>query len=116
MLAQANRLRTAEEFRLTLRKGRRSAGRLLVVSVLTILEDGSDQIRPRFGFVITRKVGNAVVRNRLRRRLKAIARELIPEVAFGTRVVLRVLPLAAAATFTELDAEFRELLQRTGRR
>ena len=32
----------------------------------------------RIGFTVTRKVGNAVVRNRVRRRLRALARDLLP--------------------------------------
>jgi len=35
----------------------------------------------RVGFTVSRKVGNAVVRNRVRRRLREIAREVIPETA-----------------------------------
>ena len=33
---------------------------------------------PRVGFTVTKKIGNAVVRNRMKRRLRALARELLP--------------------------------------
>ena len=33
----------------------------------------------RVGFTVTKKIGNAVVRNRMKRRLRALARELLPE-------------------------------------
>jgi ribonuclease P protein component len=36
---------------------------------------------PRFGFTVTKKLGNAVTRNRIRRRLKAAISELAPEQA-----------------------------------
>ena len=46
--------------------------------VLLVLhrEDGEDHIR--VGFTVTKKIGNAVVRNRMKRRLRALARELLP--------------------------------------
>ncbi len=39
-------------------------------------DDGSDDLR--VGFTVTRKIGNAVVRTRMRRRLRELARELLP--------------------------------------
>jgi ribonuclease P protein component len=33
----------------------------------------------RAGFTVTRKIGNAVVRNRMKRRFRALAREVLPE-------------------------------------
>ena len=39
-------------------------------------DDGSDELR--VGFTVTKKIGNAVVRNRMRRRLRELARELLP--------------------------------------
>ena len=39
--------------------------------------DGTDDLR--VGFTVTKKIGGAVVRNRMKRRFRALARELLPE-------------------------------------
>ena len=38
--------------------------------------DGDNAVR--VGFTVTKKIGNAVVRNRMKRRLRALSRELLP--------------------------------------
>ncbi|WP_328282489.1 ribonuclease P protein component [Sphingomonas cremea] len=40
-------------------------------------DDGDETIR--VGFTVTKKIGNAVVRNRMKRRFRALAREILPE-------------------------------------
>lgn len=46
--------------------------------VLLVRPRGDDDPVMRLGITITKKVGNAVVRNRMRRRFRALARELLP--------------------------------------
>lgn len=67
----------------------------------SVLLTGEDRA-PRFGFIISKQVGTAVIRNTVRRRLKAICAELLPTVPAGADIVFRALPLSAKATFDEL--------------
>ena len=53
-----------------MRRGDKRRGRLFLLEAL----DRGDAEPPRFGLTVTRKVGNAVVRNRIRRRLKEAVR------------------------------------------
>ncbi len=46
--------------------------------VLLVRQRGDDRETVRVGFTVTKKIGNAVVRNRMKRRLRALARELLP--------------------------------------
>ncbi len=107
MLARANRVKTPDEFRQILRRGRRIGGTFLVAHTLRTESDAV-----RFGFVVGRTVGNAVVRNQVKRRLRGIARGLLPALPDGTAVVVRALPAAASASSAELTAELRQALDR----
>lgn len=62
----------------------------------------------RFGFVSSKAVGNAPTRNRVRRQLREIAREVMAE-PLGD-VVIRALPGAADAGWVNLRAEVHRLL------
>ena len=46
--------------------------------MLLVRDRGDDDPRMRVGFTVSKKVGGAVVRNRMKRRFRALARELIP--------------------------------------
>jgi ribonuclease P protein component len=46
--------------------------------VLLIRARGDDSPMMRIGYTVTKKIGNAVVRNRMKRRLRALAAELLP--------------------------------------
>lgn len=75
-----------------------------------------DEDRPaRFGFIVSKAVGGAVTRNRVRRRLKAIVERHLAEGFGGADVVFRVLPPAAGASFTDLSAEVDRALARIER-
>lgn len=62
----------------------------------------------RAGFVVSKAVGNAVTRNRVRRRLRALVRERLVDLPSGSTLVVRALPAAAQASYprlaTDLDA------------
>lgn len=66
--------------------------------------------RTRFGFICGRRVGKAVVRNRVRRRLREIGR--LAGLAEGWDVVLIARPAAAGASFSDLRSAVTELVQR----
>lgn len=91
----------------TYSRGRRHVGRWLVVFVRP-----GDGPAARLGVTITKKTGSAVVRNRLRRRLKELFRR---SGAFGAPldVVVNVRPGAEKAAFAELAGDFARLAKRS---
>jgi ribonuclease P protein component len=66
----------------------------------------------RFGFIVSKAVGNAVVRNTVRRRLKAVCHEALTELDPGRDVVIRALTTSATADFATLRAEVLRCLRR----
>lgn len=76
---------------------------------MTAVHEGHE---PRFGIVTSKRVGNAVVRNRVRRRLREICRLHRPELRPDAMVVVVAKPAGAAATFQELHEEWLILARR----
>ena len=64
---------------------------------------------PQVAFAVGRKVGGAVVRNKIRRRLRAIMQEAAPELPSGAYLVTAA-PAAAQLSFGELRTTVREML------
>jgi ribonuclease P protein component len=99
-LASANRIVRGDDYRNVVRRGRKSATAHVVVSVL---RQPAGHVGPtRFGFIVAKTVGNAVTRNLTRRRLKAIAHDLLLDTPQGFDVVVRVLPAASQAGWPTL--------------
>lgn len=94
----------ADDFRSTMKHGRKIAS----VHLVTYIHRDSSQSDNRVGFVVAKSVGGAVARNLVKRRLRAIARELLKTEpsAKGFSIVVRALEGAASATFEELKSEF----------
>lgn len=67
---------------------------------------------PRFGFVVSRRVGKAVVRNRVKRLLREITRQMPVKPGWDIVFIARV--PAAAADFRELEKSVGTLLSRAG--
>lgn len=111
MLARSHRLTAGEDFRHALRRGRRCGSSTLVVH-LAAPAGGADPCPPRVGFAVSRAVGIAVVRNRVKRRLRHLMRERLTALPAGSLVVVRALPAAAAASYADLAADLDACLAR----
>ena len=119
MLPGRYRLRTATDFA-TVFRGARGAGGSRSGSHLMVVHANSTDARagqpPRVGFVVSKAVGNAVVRNRAKRVLRALMRARIRHLPDGVDVVVRAnvdLPGTPTSTVAqELDKLLAMVLRR----
>lgn len=105
---QSARLKSAGEFLKMKREGASFHGKLFVLSVLKSAPDAATRI----GLITSRRVGGAVTRNRVRRRLREILRTAFPRICPGTWLVVIARQSAAQATFQALQAEWETLARR----
>ena len=104
------RLRTRSDFQRSRKDGKSFPGRYLVLSILPVPE-----AQPfRFGIILTKKVGNAVVRNRVRRRIRSLLSQTGTRILPGHQLVIIARYTAPSADFDELKKDWLKLLRRGG--
>jgi ribonuclease P protein component len=116
VLPQQSRMRSPEEFKRTLRSGRRAGGVTLSGHLLLATGQVPTCAVPKVGFVVSRAVGSAVVRNRVKRRLRELMRGRIASLPEGCLLVLRAHPAAAGVRQADLAADLDLVLGRLLRR
>lgn len=123
MLPQLNRLKHPQDFSTVYRQGlRQSQGSLNLRAYQRLSpgpqspDSGVDVLLPRmsptrFGISISQKVSKrAVIRNRIKRQIRAALRHLLPRIAPGWDVVIVVLPSAKGCNYGEFLQQLEQLL------
>ncbi len=106
MLAKVNRLNKHGSFAYVYRNGKRVASTDLVL-IYTPAKS------VRVGFSVSNKVGKAVVRNKVKRRLRAITQTALPKLK-GCQAIVAANPSAAGKDFSSLDEQLTSLFLRAG--
>jgi ribonuclease P protein component len=112
-LPKPHRLRRRQDFQRVYQYGKRYQGTHLLLRSLHHLPDSADGNLPatRFGISVSQKVSKkAVVRNLLKRRVKAALRQLLPQLVNGWSVVIGVRPSAQGCEYVEILRELEQLL------
>jgi ribonuclease P protein component len=106
------RLRTPAEFR----RVRDASQRVWPNPLLVLYIAPNDLDRTRVGITVSSRVGKAVVRNRVRRRLREALQARLDALGTGSDVLVIARPPSAAATWAELCAALDSVLARSGAR
>lgn len=107
-LPRARRLTRASEFACVREQGRAFRGELMTL----VVGAGDAEEAARSAVVTSKRVGNAVVRNRVRRRVREIFRTNQPRIGSGVWIVTIARAAAARASFAALEAEWLRLAER----
>ena len=105
---KSRRLTQSAEFEQVKKNGRAYRGQFVVLSIA----QASDAARFRAGFITSRALGGAVVRNRVRRRLREIVRRHQRELIDGIWMVTIARAPAARASYEQLQVEWLRLAKR----
>lgn len=102
---QYNTLKKNKEFSLVYSRGKSFATRRLVLVYLPRRYGGM-----RVGFTVSKKVGNSVMRNRLRRRFREAYRSYLGEINANAHIIFIARAPVAEAEFREISKDMRYLL------
>jgi ribonuclease P protein component len=109
MLPLTHRLRQRSLFGRVYGKGRSSATDLIVVYALPTKGQAA-----RVGFSVSKKIGNAVVRNRVKRLLREAIRTYLPVISRGYDIVIVARKKAPEAALADLSKSVGDLLRKLG--
>src|SRR5262245_5083528 len=109
-LPRQRRLRRTTDFARVREQGRAVSGRLLILSWMP--QPGlSESVA---GFTVTKRIGDAVTRNKVRRRLREIVRHALPRVAQANLIVTIPRYPAVQVSFEDLRREWMRLARKAG--
>lgn len=118
MLPKQHKFTSPVEFSRTIRRGRRAGSRTVVVHLLDHRFEPDVEVAhrggPRVGLIVSKAVGNAVIRHRTSRRLRHVCAPLLDALPPTTDLVIRALPPAGAASSGDLERDIRRALTRLG--
>lgn len=109
MLKKLFRISKSKEYNNTYRGGLKIPGKYLIAYVLT-----NSLLINRFGIVASKKVGNAVIRNRARRRIRALAGSSTEKLNQGYDIVIIARQSIMKADYDKLEKDFYTVMKKAG--
>jgi ribonuclease P protein component len=114
-LSQANRLKDRRDFQNVYRRGIHCGSPHLILRGLLLSEEDRSNVTipPRLGIAIGKKVSKkAVIRNRIKRQIRAALRELLPRIANNWQIAIIVRANAIECKYEHFLRELEKLLEK----
>lgn len=109
MLAKQYRVSNSADYSSIYKNGRKIPGRYIIVYLLK-----NDLGYNRYGIVTSKKIGKAVVRNKIKRRLRAIIKDNMPKVKTSFDIVLIGRHKIGGTPFDLLEKDFTIVMRKSG--
>jgi len=96
--------------------GRKFRGKAVVIFLLKSgIENNNSKIRDiKIGISLSRKLGKAHDRNRIKRRIRAICNELLSSMNTGIRIVIKPVPGSGEMSFEEFKSDLTKVFKNSG--
>ena len=107
MLKRINRLKKRYQFNYVYKSGEHYSGEHIVLYVAS-----SKTKNIKVGLAVTKKVGHAVVRNKVRRRLREIIKKQVPNLKQNNNIIIVARDNINEASFEKLSNEFFKLIKK----
>lgn len=107
MLKRINRLKKRYQFNYVYKSGEHFSGEHMVLYVVS-----SKTKNIKVGLAVTKKIGHAVVRNRVRRQLREIIKKQVPSLKQSYNIIVVARENITEASFEKLTNEFSRLIKR----
>ena len=107
MLKRINRLKKRYQFNYVYKSGEHYSGEHMVLYVVS-----SKTKNIKVGLAVTKKVGHAVVRNKVRRRLREIIKTQVPNLKQNNNILVVARENICSASFEKLSNEFSKLIKK----
>ena len=107
MLKRVNRLKKRYQFSYVYKAGNHFSGKAMVLYATT-----SKTKDIKVGFAVTKKIGKAIKRNLVRRRLREIVKKQLPNLKQNYNIILVARDNVSNFSFEELSKQFSDLVKK----
>jgi len=112
MLPKLNRLTREKDFEKTFKQGKKYSLSSIKI-YLIVNKNGLKQ--SRFGFIVSKKISNkAVLRNKIKRRLRMVIRDSLAEIRNGFDIIIISLPGIEDNSFKEIEKNIKYIFKKAG--